>query len=184
MTRWSCVIFWLVAGTMHFARPKFYEAIVPPPLDTRKREVVQISGVAELVGGLLLIPEGTRRLARWYLLALLAAVSASWGARPAWVAAAVSALVFGAMTLSVTAILGLWTTDVFAARPSAGFGAVDVVCGVGQMLGPAAFGLLGDAAGLRLAFLAAAVVALAALLTRPRRQRVPSMLGGSAGPAS
>jgi uncharacterized membrane protein len=74
MSRRSLVIFWLVAGTMHFVLPKYYESIVPPPLDRRKKEIVQISGIAELVGGLLVIPEASRRLARWYLLALLAAV--------------------------------------------------------------------------------------------------------------
>src|SRR4051794_36062651 len=59
---------------MHFVVPKYYEAIVPPPLDQRKKEIVQLSGVAELLGALLVIPERTRGLARWYLLVLLAAV--------------------------------------------------------------------------------------------------------------
>ena len=71
--RRSLGIFWLVAGTMHFVRPQFYEAIVPPPLDARRKEVVAISGVAELAGGVLALA-GPRRFARWYLLALLAAV--------------------------------------------------------------------------------------------------------------
>jgi uncharacterized membrane protein len=70
----SLAIFWLVAGTMHFVVPKYYQDIVPPPLDKRKQEIVAISGVAELLGGLLVISERTRGLARWYLLALLAAV--------------------------------------------------------------------------------------------------------------
>jgi uncharacterized membrane protein len=74
VSRLSLAAFWLVAGTMHVLRPQFYRPIVPPPIDRWKNEVVAISGVAELAGGVLVLPERTRRLARWYLLLLLAAV--------------------------------------------------------------------------------------------------------------
>ena len=43
-------VFFLVAGSLHFLRPKPYLAIVPDALP-RKREIVYVSGVAELVGG-------------------------------------------------------------------------------------------------------------------------------------
>jgi uncharacterized membrane protein len=66
--------FWLVAGTTHFVTPKFYEAIVPPPLRPYKRAVVQASGAAELAGALGVMHGRTRRTARWWLLATLAAV--------------------------------------------------------------------------------------------------------------
>ena len=72
--RIGTAVFWLVAGTMHFVVPRAYEAIVPPPLRLYKREVVQLSGAAELVGGLGVIPARTRRAARWWLLATLLAV--------------------------------------------------------------------------------------------------------------
>jgi uncharacterized membrane protein len=72
--RIGTALFWLVAGSMHFIAPKSYEAIVPPPLDRYKREVVQVSGVAELVGALGVMPRRTRRAARWWLLATLVAV--------------------------------------------------------------------------------------------------------------
>jgi uncharacterized membrane protein len=66
--------FFAFAGTMHFVTPRFYEAIVPPQLAARRREIVAISGVAEIAGGLAVAPAGTRRIARWWLLALLVAV--------------------------------------------------------------------------------------------------------------
>ena len=66
--------FFTLAGTLHFARPKPYEAIVPPPLYTRRKEIVALSGAAELAGAALLLPPSTRRLGRWWLLALLIAV--------------------------------------------------------------------------------------------------------------
>jgi uncharacterized membrane protein len=65
--------FFAFAGTMHFVIPRSYEAIMPPSFP-RHREAVAISGIAEIAGAAALIPRRTRRLARWWLLALLAAV--------------------------------------------------------------------------------------------------------------
>ena len=67
-------MFWVFAGTMHFVIPRQYEAIVPPSLAKWKRELVAASGIAELAGGLAVLPDRTRRGARWWLLATLAAV--------------------------------------------------------------------------------------------------------------
>lgn len=72
--RYGTAVFWIFAGTMHFARPKFYLAIVPRQLERWKREAVIASGVAELVGGVAVLPERTRRGARWWLLATLLAI--------------------------------------------------------------------------------------------------------------
>ena len=58
---------------MHFDRPAYYRAIVPPYIP-RHRDVVVASGVAEIAGGVGVVARPTRRLARWWLLALLAAV--------------------------------------------------------------------------------------------------------------
>jgi uncharacterized membrane protein len=65
--------FFVTAGTMHFVVPRAYEAMMPPSLPLH-REAVVVSGVAEIAGGLAVIPAGSRRLARWWLLALLLAV--------------------------------------------------------------------------------------------------------------
>ena len=74
MARYGTALFWVVAGVMHFVVPRAYEAIVPPRLAPWKRELVVVSGVAEIAGGLAVLPERTRRGARWWLLATLAAV--------------------------------------------------------------------------------------------------------------
>ncbi len=66
--------FWIFAGVMHFVIPKQYEAIVPASLRKWRKEIVVASGVAEIAGGVLILPEGTRRAARWWTLATLAAV--------------------------------------------------------------------------------------------------------------
>lgn len=65
--------FFGLAGAMHFAVPRSYEAIVPPRLPS-KRAIVAVSGAAEIAGGLAVLAPRTRRLGRWWLLALLAAV--------------------------------------------------------------------------------------------------------------
>ena len=66
--------FWIFAGTMHFVIPRQYESIVPHSLRKWKKEVVVASGVAEIAGGVMVLPESTRRAGRWWLLATLAAV--------------------------------------------------------------------------------------------------------------
>jgi uncharacterized membrane protein len=72
--RAGAAIFWILAGTMHFVIPRQYEAIVPPALARWRKELVVASGVAEIAGGVAILPDRTRRGARWWLLATLAAV--------------------------------------------------------------------------------------------------------------
>ena len=73
-TRYATAAFWIFAGTMHFVIPKQYEAIMPPALARWKRELVIASGVAEIAGGVAILPARSRRPARWWLLATLAGV--------------------------------------------------------------------------------------------------------------
>jgi uncharacterized membrane protein len=74
LSRIALAAFFTLAGAMHFLRPRFYEAIVPPALESRRREIVEVSGVAEVAGAALVLHPATRRLGRWWLLALLVAV--------------------------------------------------------------------------------------------------------------
>jgi uncharacterized membrane protein len=65
--------FFVIAGTLHFLRPRPYVAIVPDALP-RKREIVYVSGVAEIVGGAAVLAAPTRRGAGWWLIATLIAI--------------------------------------------------------------------------------------------------------------
>jgi uncharacterized membrane protein len=61
------------AGLMHFVKPRWYEAIVPDYIP-QKREVVYLSGVAEIAGGLGTMHPRTRRAASLWSIATLIAV--------------------------------------------------------------------------------------------------------------
>jgi uncharacterized membrane protein len=66
--------FFVGSGVNHFVMPRAYERMVPPSLRDQAKEVVAVSGVAEIVGGLAVLPTRTRRLAGPGLVALLAAI--------------------------------------------------------------------------------------------------------------
>ena len=61
-------------GVNHFVNPRFYEAIVPPSLKDEAKRVVQLSGVAELAGGLGVLLPSTGACRALGLIGLLAAV--------------------------------------------------------------------------------------------------------------
>ncbi len=73
-SRIALAAFFTAAGANHFVNPRAYEAIVPPSLASRKKEINVISGAAEIAGGLAVLHPATRRAGRWWLLALLVAV--------------------------------------------------------------------------------------------------------------
>ncbi len=70
----SLAAFFIGAGVNHFVNQRAYERIVPPSLQADAALVVRVSGVAELVGGLAVLSERTRRPAGLWLIGLLAAV--------------------------------------------------------------------------------------------------------------
>ena len=63
----------VTAGVLHFVKPEPYLAIMPPWLPAHAL-LVQISGVAELAGGIGLLVERWRRAAGIGLMALLMAI--------------------------------------------------------------------------------------------------------------
>ena len=73
ISKYLLAMFMIVAGIMHFATPAFFLKIMPPYLPLHK-ELVLLSGVFELVSGVLLLVPQTSRLAAWGIVALLLAV--------------------------------------------------------------------------------------------------------------
>jgi uncharacterized membrane protein len=61
------------AGVNHFVSAEFYRSIMPPYFPWHS-ELIAISGVAEVLGGVGILIPRTRKLAAWGLIALLIAV--------------------------------------------------------------------------------------------------------------
>ena len=66
-------LIFLVGGVMHFLRPRFYLAMMPPWLPAAAA-LVLVSGVFEILGGIGVLVPATRVIAGWGLIALLFAV--------------------------------------------------------------------------------------------------------------
>ncbi len=66
-------VLFVAAGALHFVRPVMYQKIVPPQFG-HASELVAISGIAEIAGGVGLMLPPTRRAAGLVLVALLLAV--------------------------------------------------------------------------------------------------------------
>jgi fucose permease len=68
------------------------------------------------------------------------------------------------------ALLPLWSSALFADHPTRGFSLVIVFNTVGAAIGPAAFGLVADHAGLPAAFGLMSLLALVSLAVRPGKE--------------
>jgi len=71
--RWIAALFFIAAGANHFRAPEIYVAIIPPYLPW-PLALSNISGAAEILGGLCIPVPKIRIAAGWGLIALLAAV--------------------------------------------------------------------------------------------------------------
>lgn len=63
----------ITTGVLHFTHTRVFKRIMPPYLPMHQ-EAVLVSGAAEIAGGLGVLVPATRPYARWWLIALLAAV--------------------------------------------------------------------------------------------------------------
>jgi uncharacterized membrane protein len=73
ISKYMLALFMIGAGTMHFVKPEFYLKIVPPYLPLPEG-LVFVSGVCEILLGILLLIPRCSRLAAWGIIALLIAV--------------------------------------------------------------------------------------------------------------
>jgi len=73
-TPWLLAAFWIGAGINHFLSARFYEPMVPPPLDRAAGAVVKASGVVEILAGAATLAPPTRRASGPAIVALLAAI--------------------------------------------------------------------------------------------------------------
>lgn len=139
-----------------------------------------VAGVLATLTGPLVARAGLRRVHLATVgvvgasLALLATAGAGDGPGDTGATAAVAgvaAALFGVAYNGVIAVQGLWSSEVFADRPSAGLAAVSTGLTLGTLAGPAAAGLVVALAGYPTALVVAGLVLLAAALLPPPRGR-------------
>lgn len=70
---WLLAAFFIAGGVYHFVKPGFYLEMMPPWLPAHV-QLVQISGVFEILGGIGVLVPATRTFSGWGLIALLIAV--------------------------------------------------------------------------------------------------------------
>ena len=63
-------VIFIVAGFMHFQKPKIYEKIMPPYIPAHKSMVI-LSGVLEMILGFMLLNLDTQVIAAWGIMILL-----------------------------------------------------------------------------------------------------------------
>jgi uncharacterized membrane protein len=73
LSKYLLALLMVGAGTMHFAKPDFYQKIMPPYLPWHL-ELIYLSGIIELTLVILLLVPRFSRWAAWGIIALLIAV--------------------------------------------------------------------------------------------------------------
>jgi uncharacterized membrane protein len=63
-------VLYILAGTNHFYNPHFYEAIMPAYISYHA-QLINISGVCEIILGILLMPQFTRKIAAIFIILML-----------------------------------------------------------------------------------------------------------------
>lgn len=70
---WIMAGLYIIAGVNHFIMPRFYEKIIPPFFSNPKL-INWVSGIAEILLGILLLVPAYTTVAAWGVIALLIAV--------------------------------------------------------------------------------------------------------------
>ncbi|HBY67400.1 MAG TPA: hypothetical protein DEG69_06370 [Flavobacteriaceae bacterium] len=63
-------VLYILAGINHFRKPKMYERIMPPYIPAHSTMVL-LSGIAEMIFGLMLLNKDTQTIAAWGIIAML-----------------------------------------------------------------------------------------------------------------
>jgi predicted MFS family arabinose efflux permease len=108
------------------------------------------------------------------ILATTAAAALLLGIAPgSWPVLGVSAVLYGACVMSMSALLAVWSSTVFAAQPTTGFSATLIFFGIGSVVGPAALSAVAGGFGLDTAFLVSAALALLSAFVPPAEEPRP-----------
>ncbi|WP_424962529.1 DoxX family protein [Ekhidna sp.] len=73
LSLWIMAILYILAGVNHFLKPRFYESIIPPFFGNKKL-INWLSGIAEIILGIMLLMPNYTSIAAWGIILLLIAV--------------------------------------------------------------------------------------------------------------
>lgn len=128
---------------------------------------VGVAGIAGVATGDLVTWLGLRRSLVATLAALGVAIAVVGAAPMSWLAVGVSAALFGASFMAISALLVTWNSVVFPGQPATGFSATQVFLAAGTIIGPALMGLAAGRFGMQTAFMVTALLALLTTLVKP-----------------
>jgi uncharacterized membrane protein len=114
MSRTALGVFFIVAGTLHFAKPRPYRAIMPRSLPAHD-ELVALSGAAEIAGGIGVLSDRTAKPAGWWLIATLVAIfpaNVSMALRPQDFPRIPRAALYARLPLQAVVIAWVWRTAI------------------------------------------------------------------------
>lgn len=139
--------------------------------------VVGIAGFAGVFAGSIVNRLGpVRSLALFQLAIAGATVCLSLASTAAPVM--LSGLTFGAFFVLMAATLGMWSMELFADRPSIGFGLTFLLLSLGQFVGPSMVGLLIEHSALTTLFMISGGLSFAVILLLPHGLLSQGLLSG------
>lgn len=130
--------------------------------------VLGVAGFVGLFTGDLVSSFGLRRVLAASLVALGVAAGLLGLAPGLLPAVGASSLLFGAGVMVMSALLSVWSSAVFRARPSVGFSATLLMFGAGSVVGPGAAGAFAGRFGLEAVFLVTAGITLLTAFVGPK----------------
>lgn len=131
--------------------------------------VVGIAGVAGGLAGELVTRFGLARVLKWATLAIAASIASLTMASEGVLMLTMSAVVFGATFILITALYGIWSVSCFPEAPSTGFGLTFFLISAGQLISPTLAGLGAELWQMTSVFQITALFCLGILLLLPTR---------------
>ena len=136
--------------------------------------VVGIAGVAGGLAGELVTRFGLAKVLKWATLAIATSIALLTITSEGMLVLTVSAVVFGATFILITALYGIWSVSCFPEAPSTGFGLTFFLISAGQLISPALAGVGAELWSMAGVFRVTALLCLGILLLLPT-QDVRSM---------
>jgi predicted MFS family arabinose efflux permease len=129
--------------------------------------IVGISGIFGAFAGDLISYYGFRKILTLNIAGLAFAIFLLPLFSSQWVIIIISAILFGAIFIMITGLLGVWSINVFSRHPSLGFGATFFLITAGQLMGPSIMGLIATITNLTTTFYIAAAMTGMLIFIRP-----------------